>query len=110
MTKLVYKMRETLSNGNIDDIGVLLHENWLLKKKLTSSISNKDIDDYYQVALDNGAIGGKLLGAGGGGFLLFYCPKKLQTKLKKALSDLTPFPFEIENSGTKVIYVGEKNW
>lgn len=58
----------------------------------------------------NGALGGKLLGAGGGGFLLFYCPKEKQKRLRSALSDLWELPFAMESSGTKIIYVGDKDW
>ena len=60
--------------------------------------------------MENGALGGKLLGAGGGGFLLFYCPEEKQLRLKSALSDLSLIPFDLENSGTKVVYVGNKDW
>ena len=60
--------------------------------------------------MNTGALGGKLLGAGGGGFLLFYCDERNQKRLKSALSDLVELPFSLENSGTKVIYIGEKDW
>ena len=110
MTDLAYGMRDALARGALDDFGVILNENWLLKKKLASKISSGAIDKYYQIAMDNGALGGKLLGAGGGGFLLFYCDKAHQKRLRSALSDLVELPFSMENSGTKVIYIGEKDW
>ena len=110
MTSLVYDMRDALSAGKLDDFGAILNENWKLKRSLTSAISNNFIDKYYEIAMQNGALGGKLLGAGGGGFLLFYCPKDKQLRLKSALSDLMMLPFDIENSGTKVVYVGNKDW
>lgn len=110
MTELVYEMRDALVSGNLDDFGSILDENWRLKKSLTSAISNGYIDKYYQIAMENGALGGKLLGAGGGGFLLFYCPEEKQLRLKSALSDLSLIPFDLENSGTKVVYVGNKDW
>lgn len=110
MTSLVYDMRDSLSHGKLDDFGTILNENWQLKRSLTSSISNNFIDKYYDIAMKNGALGGKLLGAGGGGFLLFYCPKEKQLRLKAALSDLALLPFDLENSGTKVVYVGNKDW
>ncbi|MCH5291943.1 MAG: GHMP kinase [Treponema sp.] len=110
MTALVYDMRDALSSGKLDDFGAILDENWKLKRSLTNAISNDFIDKYYKIAMENGALGGKLLGAGGGGFLLFYCPEERQLRLKAALSDLTLLPFDMENSGTKVVYVGNKDW
>lgn len=110
MTELAYEMRDALARGALDDFGAILNENWLLKKKLASKISSGMIDKYYELAMDNGARGGKLLGAGGGGFLLFYCDKAHQKRLRSALSDLVELPFSMDNSGTKVIYIGEKDW
>ncbi len=110
MTELAYELREALSDGKLDRFGEMLHENWLLKRELASSISNGIIDQYYDLAMRSGAMGGKLLGAGGGGFLLFYCPKEKQPRLRSALSDLVELPFHLEQSGTKVIYIGEKDW
>ena len=110
MTALAYEMREALSHGDLDAFGQILNENWLLKRELASKISNTTVEKYYNIAIENGALGGKLLGAGGGGFLLFYCPKPKQARLRSALSDLLELPFHMEQSGTKVIYIGEKNW
>lgn len=110
MTELTYDLRDALMAGKLDDFGHILNENWLLKRQLASSISNSVVEKYYQIAMDNGALGGKLLGAGGGGFLLFYCPEEKQLRLRAALSDLVELPFSLENSGTKVIYIGEKDW
>ena len=104
MVKLVDDMRAALILHKFDDIGLTLHENWMLKKKLTNNISNSIIDNYYNLALSNGALGGKLLGAGGGGFLLFYCPEEYQDQLRYALKDLRELPFEMENIGTQLIY------
>lgn len=110
MTELAYEMRNVLSEGNLDAFGQILNENWILKRKLAADISNNLIETYYEKALKNGALGGKLLGAGGGGFLLFYCPKDKQPRLRAALSQLIELPFELESSGSKVIYIGEKDW
>lgn len=110
MTELAYEMRDALLRADLDGFGHILNENWLLKRRLASQISNDVIEKYYRLALDNGALGGKLLGAGGGGFLLFYCPKERQKRLRSALSDLVELPFHMETSGTKVIYIGEKDW
>ena len=103
MTDLVYDARRALNRENLDEIGHILHTNWILKRSLASKISNPVIDKYYETALSNGALGGKLLGAGSGGFLLFYCPKEKQSQLRAAL-DLVEMPFLFEDEGTKVIY------
>lgn len=110
MTQLAYEMRESVVTGDLDEFGRILNENWLLKRELASSISNDRISRYYDLAMASGALGGKLLGAGGGGFLLFYCPKERQKRLRSALSDLWELPFAMETSGTKIIYVGDKDW
>ena len=110
MTDLARQMRSSLMDGKLDDFGLILNENWMKKKELASKISNPDIDRYYDIAMQSGAYGGKLLGAGGGGFLLFYCPVEKQLRLRSALSDLVELPFGLENEGAKVIYVGEKDW
>lgn len=110
MTELAYELREAVVAGNLDDFGRILNENWLLKRELASRISNDTIGRYYDTAMESGALGGKLLGAGGGGFLLFYCPRERQKRLRSALSDLHELPFSMENSGTKIIYVGDKDW
>jgi D-glycero-alpha-D-manno-heptose-7-phosphate kinase len=88
----------------IDETGRILHENWMLKQQLASSISNTEINEIYQTAMDNGATGGKLLGAGGGGFMLFYCKPDRQPRLNNALQKLRPFDFSFEQEGSKVIY------
>lgn len=110
MTELAYELREAVVAGKLDDFGRILNENWLLKRELASQISNDKIGKYYDLAMANGALGGKVLGAGGGGFLLFYCPKEKQKRLRSALSDLWELPFAMESSGTKIIYVGDKDW
>jgi len=110
MTELAYEMREAVVNGDLSRFGDILNENWLLKRSMASTISNGMIDDYYDLALRSGAKGGKLLGAGGGGFLLFYCEKEHQPRLRSALSDLVELPFDMESGGTKVIYIGDKDW
>lgn len=110
MTGLAYELKDALTDGRLDDFGKILNEGWRLKRGLVSTISNDTVDKYYDIAIQNGATGGKLLGAGGGGFLLFYCPKERQMRLRAALSDLVELPFSFDFSGTKVIYVGEKDW
>ena len=110
MTELAYELRDAVSSKNLDRFGEILNENWLIKRQLAGSISNGTIEKYYNLAMESGALGGKLLGAGGGGFLLFYCPKEKQPRLRSALSDLVELPFHMEQGGTKVIYIGNKDW
>ena len=93
-----------LKTGNIDDFGELLHSSWMLKKKLSSVISNSKIDDLYNHALISGASGGKLLGAGGGGFLLLYMKKKYRKKFFLKSKKLINIPFKFSNIGSEVIY------
>ena len=105
--ELAYKLREELQKNNIDAMGEILHQNWLLKKTLANGISNPAIDDAYEKALSAGAIGGKLLGAGGGGFLLFYVPQDKQSAVKNAIK-LPQLPVSFDRQGSAVIYVGDK--
>jgi len=94
----------------LNAFGELLHEAWEIKKSLESSISNAEIDDLYERGLRAGALGGKLLGAGEGGFLLFFCEPHLQDRLRRELSELPELPFQLEPEGSKVIYVGSDRW
>lgn len=110
MTEQAYEMKQALIAGNLNRFGEILNEGWYLKRELASRITNPEIDRYYDIAMENGAKGGKLLGAGGGGFLLFYCEKDRQKRLRAALSDMVELRFSMEQEGTKIIYVGEKDW
>ena len=104
MVKLAHELKEELLKGNIDSMGEILHEGWNYKKELAGGITNSEIDSYYDLAMKNGAIGGKLLGAGGGGFLLFYVKDEKKEQLRKSLSSLKELPFKFDNKGTNVIY------
>ena len=107
MCGLVHDLRHELQMNNIDAMGDILHENWMLKKTLANGISNPAIDEAYSIAMNNGAKGGKLLGAGGGGFLLFYVPESKQKQVKKAIG-LPYMPMAFDRQGSAVIYVGDK--
>jgi D-glycero-alpha-D-manno-heptose-7-phosphate kinase len=96
--------REELLAGNLDIIGELLHESWVLKKQLASRVSNSTIDAIYDAALKAGAMGGKITGAGGGGFFLLYCPYDRREAVRDALSSLEEVPFNLEPDGSKVIF------
>jgi D-glycero-alpha-D-manno-heptose-7-phosphate kinase len=94
-----------LAANRVDALGVLLDETWRMKRQLAGGISSSGMDAIYERALAAGALGGKLLGAGGGGFFLFYCPEEKQPSLRKALPEIRPVPFEFENHGTRIIFV-----
>ena len=95
---------EALSNCNMNRVGRVLDAGWKHKRQLADRISNRDIDLLYERALDAGAIGGKIAGAGGGGFLLLYCPPDRQNAVRHTLTDLKELPFALERDGTKVIF------
>ena len=102
--QMVHEAKKFLANGDFDAFGLLLHESWMLKKSLAGSITNGAIDDMYELARRSGAIGGKITGAGGGGFLLLYVPYEKQLSVRKALCGLRELPFRLESDGTKVIF------
>jgi len=105
MRVLVHPLREVLSgNKDLNTFGAILHEGWLLKKSITNEISNSQIDGYYEKALQAGAIGGKLLGAGGGGFLLLYVEPENQSKVIDALAELFCLDVKLDNAGTRITY------
>ncbi len=104
MKQLAHVACSELQNNNIDAIGDLLHESWQLKKQLASRISNGGLDDLYEMARKGGATGGKISGAGGGGFLLLYCPPENQERLRTALGQLQELPFNLGQDGSKVIF------
>jgi D-glycero-alpha-D-manno-heptose-7-phosphate kinase len=107
MVQQAFELKKLLQNNQIDDFGRLLHEGWLLKKTLTTGISNSEVDALYQKGLNAGAIGGKLLGAGGSGFVLFYCPEEKQLSFRKIMSNFRELPFCFDNQGSKIIYITE---
>ena len=104
MVKLAYDMRDELQNNNLDAFGEILHENWMLKKSITDGISTTSIDDWYERARQAGATGGKILGAGAGGFLMLYAPRERHDQIKAALSELRPIPIEFEPLGSRIIF------
>ena len=104
MAKMVDEAINILNSGDIEDFGKLLHESWQIKKSLSSQISNSSIDEIYEAGLKSGAIGGKLLGAGNGGFILFFVKPELQNQVKEKLKNLLYVPFKFENLGSQIIY------
>jgi D-glycero-alpha-D-manno-heptose-7-phosphate kinase len=108
MVMLVSDLRNCLYSGHLDDFGKILHENWILKQKLASQITNDEIDEVYRAGIRSGAKGGKLLGAGGGGFMLFYCEKENQQRLLDELKSLVQYNFAFEREGSKLIYYADE--
>ena len=107
MKSLADRFREALqADQGIEAVGDLLHQGWLLKKSLASGIANPQIDEWYERARSAGAIGGKILGAGGGGFLLTICHPDRQEALQAELSELRVLQTRFENQGSKIIFVG----
>ena len=103
MTQMVEESKDCLVKSNLDQFGEKLDSNWILKRTLSKTISNSIFDDIYNLAKKSGAIGGKILGAGGGGFFLFYCPPRYQDKLRFNLKDLKEVQFKFDNYGSKII-------
>jgi D-glycero-alpha-D-manno-heptose-7-phosphate kinase len=105
MCSLTRTLKEELQKNNVNVLGELLHENWMLKKTLAAGITSQYIDEVYSQALNAGADGGKLLGAGGAGFMLLYVPVNKQSVVRNKLGTLREFQFELDNSGASIINV-----
>lgn len=112
MLALVDEAEHILENKNtdLDDFGRLLDQTWKLKRQTGNKISTGSIDELYEKAIAAGALGGKLLGAGGGGFLVFYVQKEKQEAVRNAMQKLMYVPFEFENSGTRVIHYSPETY
>lgn len=110
MVSLADQLRDALSRNKVEAIGEILHTGWMEKRNLASGISNNHIDIWYERARAAGAIGGKLLGAGGGGFLLVYANPERHADICHALPELRPIPFHFCPQGSKIIYVEENGY
>ena len=99
------KICSSLEDGDVDAIGPLFHQHWMAKRKLSGKISNSAIDELYETGMRNGATGGKLIGAGGGGFIVFYCPKE-KAALRKAMAakNAPEFQFKFDFEGSKIVF------
>jgi D-glycero-alpha-D-manno-heptose-7-phosphate kinase len=102
--QIAYQAKSDLQKGEFDSFGSLLHEAWGLKKRMAGQISNGTIDDVYAAARRAGAVGGKITGAGGGGFILLYAPHEKHRAIREALSGLQELPFQLESDGSKAIF------
>jgi len=101
------ELREALVNNDLSNFGRILHEGWMHKRELASNITNTAIDGYYEKALNAGASGGKILGSGGGGFLLLYCEEAYQDSVRKALPELKEANFSLSSHGSGIIFISD---
>jgi D-glycero-alpha-D-manno-heptose-7-phosphate kinase len=104
MVELAHSFKKSLELNDASSVGELLHENWLLKKSLASNISSVEIDDWYDLARKAGATGGKILGAGAGGFLMVAASPEFHPAITKALSFLRPVNIKFEPLGSRIIF------
>jgi D-glycero-alpha-D-manno-heptose-7-phosphate kinase len=104
MVQLAFELKEQLESGTLEHLGDLLDENWSLKSQLTSGITDPQIDAWYASGIAHGALGGKLLGAGNGGFMMFYAPKERHAQITEALSNLAPVKFRFDRFGAQIVF------
>jgi D-glycero-alpha-D-manno-heptose-7-phosphate kinase len=104
MVDIAYEIRKSLESNNLSSFGEALHESWMLKRSLTKDISNDLIDGWYSKARENGAIGGKILGAGAGGFLALYAPPSKQEAICHALPELKRVSVAFDRLGSQIIF------
>ena len=104
MVELAFEMKQQLESGTLDHMGDLLHENWRLKAQMTSGISDSQIDAWYATGMANGALGGKLLGAGNGGFMMFYAPIEKHPQISAALNYLETVKFRFDRAGAQIVF------
>jgi D-glycero-alpha-D-manno-heptose-7-phosphate kinase len=109
LTLLANDLKQALCENRLEFVGELMHDAWKTKKEMASGISNQRIDSWYDLARAHGALGGKILGAGGGGFLLLYCTPERHQEVRRALWELRAVPFQFEPQGTKIIYIEEQS-
>jgi D-glycero-alpha-D-manno-heptose-7-phosphate kinase len=104
MVQLSFELKTELEAGSLDNFGEILDENWQLKTQMTAGISDSQIDNWYRAGMANGASGGKLLGAGNGGFMMFYAPPERHDQIRSKLSDLEQVKFRFDRSGAQIVH------
>lgn len=104
MVELAFELKKELESGEVENFGLILDENWRLKSQLTSGITDSQIDEWYRKGIQAGATGGKLLGAGNGGFIMFYAPRESHEKIKNALNGLRPMKFGFDRNGAQIVF------
>jgi D-glycero-alpha-D-manno-heptose-7-phosphate kinase len=107
MVELARQLKVELQKNHLNAFGEIIHENWLLKRSLSRGVSTNAIDDWYKRARKSGATGGKLLGAGSGGFLMFYAPRQRHDAIARELQELRRMRFHFERQGSRIIFVHE---
>jgi D-glycero-alpha-D-manno-heptose-7-phosphate kinase len=109
MVELAFELKRELESGDVENFGKILDENWRLKSQLADGISDPQIDAWYQKGLSAGASGGKLLGAGNGGFMMFYAPPQHHEQIRRSLSELTPIKFGFDTNGAQIVFYNPHN-
>jgi len=109
MAELAFELKDELESGNLGNFGSILNENWRLKSQLANEITDPQIDEWYRQGINAGATGGKLLGAGNGGFMMFYAPPESHEKIKKTLDFLRPMKFGFDRNGSQIVFYGPNN-
>ena len=105
MKDCVWELKKELESNSLDNFGSILHKNWILKRDISDGITNNTVDDIYNVGISSGAKGGKLLGAGGGGFMIFHAPSiEIRKKITKSLNKLKKVDLDIEQSGSSILF------
>jgi D-glycero-alpha-D-manno-heptose-7-phosphate kinase len=104
MVQLAFNLKKELESGQLESVGSILNENWCLKRQMAGGVSDATIDEWYATGLANGARGGKLLGAGNGGFLMFLAPPELHVRISRALPDLKPVKFRFDRTGAQIVF------
>jgi D-glycero-alpha-D-manno-heptose-7-phosphate kinase len=104
MVQLAFDLKRELESGQLESVGSILNENWCLKRQMAGGVSDATIDEWYATGLANGARGGKLLGAGNGGFLMFFAPPELHVRINRTLPDLKPVKFRFDRTGAQIVF------
>lgn len=104
MVELAFDFKRELESGQLENVGSLLDENWRLKAQMSAGVSDTQIDDWYDIGIANGALGGKLLGAGNGGFMMFFAPPERHQRIVTALSELQPVKFHFDRNGAQIVF------
>ena len=106
MVELAFELKRELESGDLDNFGSILDENWRLKTQLANGITDPQIDDWYEIGIRHGAKGGKLLGAGNGGFIMFFAPPEKHQNIRNALRNLMPIKFGFDRTGAQIVFYG----